>query len=301
MPDNNDMQQWPSEDEDFDVTSSAASNGSSDAMHRRQQPSSRTVSVRDESEDQEEQDDAQNQDQLTEPQVQEAQPEDVPEPHQDYQEPIEAAPVNDFDNPEELTEPEPTHYQDVTLPAQAALEAPETSQELQPIENEEQPQHQHSEPVAAAVAPETLKQKKKHAYLHLAIELVLLVALVVVSLYAYSLHTDKKDLKSQVTALNANPQVAVQKQTQEIIDSVGKLMQLPTGETPTIANVTDASQAKQQSAFFDNAQNGDKVLMYVKAGEAILYRPGDNQIVLVAPLTFTNTGTTGASTSTTKK
>lgn len=30
--------------------------------------------------------------------------------------------------------------------------------------------------------------------------------------------------------------------------------------------------------------------MYAKAGEAILYRPSTNKIILVAPLTFNNVG-----------
>jgi hypothetical protein len=75
-------------------------------------------------------------------------------------------------------------------------------------------------------------------------------------------------------------------------------MQLPQGETPTVANVSDADAAKKQSAFFVDAQNGDKVLMYVKAGQAILYRPSTNKIIKVAPLTLTNS-TTPATSSTT--
>jgi hypothetical protein len=121
-------------------------------------------------------------------------------------------------------------------------------------------------------------------------------------LWAWTLSSDRNNLKSQVSELQKNPQVAVQKQTDELIKRVGALMQLPSDETPTIANVTDASKAKEQSAFFNNAQNGDKVLMYVKAGEAILYRPSTNKIILVAPLTFTNnnqSGTTSSNSSTT--
>jgi hypothetical protein len=32
--------------------------------------------------------------------------------------------------------------------------------------------------------------------------------------------------------------------------------------------------------------------MYVKAGEAVLYRPTTNKVILVAPLTLTNSTTT---------
>jgi hypothetical protein len=117
-------------------------------------------------------------------------------------------------------------------------------------------------------------------------EAVLVLAIVGLGLWTWQLYSDRKALRSQVTSLEANPQAAIQRQTEALIANVGSLITLPTGETPTIANVSDAEQARKQSAFFNNAVNGDKVLMYVKAGEAILYRPDSNKIILVAPLTF---------------
>ena len=124
----------------------------------------------------------------------------------------------------------------------------------------------------------------------LLVEAVLVMFVVGLGILSWQLYTDRKDLRSQVSSLQANPQAIIQKQTEQLIQRVGQLMALPTGETPTIANVSDVTQARQQSAFFTNAQNGDKVLMYVKAGEAILYRPNTNKIVLVAPLTFNSGG-----------
>lgn len=125
-------------------------------------------------------------------------------------------------------------------------------------------------------------------WLHYAVEAVLGVAVVLLALWAWNAHSDNQNLAKQLASVNANPQAVIQKQTDDLIVRVSKLMQLPAGETPTVAAVTDAAAAKQQSAFFANAQNGDKVLMYVKAGEAILYRPSTNKIILVAPLTFNN-------------
>ena len=133
------------------------------------------------------------------------------------------------------------------------------------------------------------------------VELVVLLLLVGLGLYTWQLRTDRNNLNEQLTSLKSNPQQAVQQQTSDLISQVGKLITLPTGETPTVAAVTDAAQAKKQSAFFNNAQNGDKVLLYVKAGEAILYRPSTNKIIIVAPLTFSNNGTSGTTPTTTKK
>jgi len=128
------------------------------------------------------------------------------------------------------------------------------------------------------------------------LDIVLMVAVIGLGLWSWQLYSDKKDLNNKLNQAQTNPSAIIQKQTQDLISKVSQLYNVPKDETPTIANVTDASQAKQQSAFFNDAKNGDKVLMYVKTGIAILYRPSTNKIVLVAPLTFTGTGNTSTST-----
>ena len=71
-------------------------------------------------------------------------------------------------------------------------------------------------------------------------------------------------------------------QSEQVVDKVSKLMLLPS-ETPTIA-VSDLSKLQGQ-AFFANAHQGDIVLLYATAKEAILYSPSLNKIVQVAPIT----------------
>lgn len=79
-------------------------------------------------------------------------------------------------------------------------------------------------------------------------------------------------------------------QVKKVVAEVGKLMELPTGEDPTVATVTDIDKLKDQP-FFRKAKNGDQVLIYTKSKEAILYDPAANKIVEVAPL---NIGTSSA-------
>ena len=67
------------------------------------------------------------------------------------------------------------------------------------------------------------------------------------------------------------------------VERVGKLMVLPTDETPTMATVSDPAKLKDQ-AFFANAKAGDKVLIYSNARKAILYSPTLNKIIEVAPV-----------------
>ena len=71
-----------------------------------------------------------------------------------------------------------------------------------------------------------------------------------------------------------------QEDVQKLVAEVGKLIQLPTDETPTVATITDIEKVKEQ-AFFKNAQNGDKVLIYTNAKKAILYRPSEKKVVEV--------------------
>lgn len=79
-----------------------------------------------------------------------------------------------------------------------------------------------------------------------------------------------------------------QSQISRLVETVGKLIVLPTNETPTVATVTDLDKLKDQP-FFARAQKGDKVLIYVQAGKAVLYNPTLNKIVDVSPLAPTQT------------
>lgn len=74
--------------------------------------------------------------------------------------------------------------------------------------------------------------------------------------------------------------IQAQSEASMLISQVGKLIDLPKDETPTIATITDISKLKDQP-FFANAKNGDKVLIYTNAKKAILYRPSENRIIEV--------------------
>lgn len=81
-----------------------------------------------------------------------------------------------------------------------------------------------------------------------------------------------------------DPNAVSQKEIKAITERIGKFMELPQGETPTLATVSDREKLKGQQ-FFLNAKNGDKVLVYPKAKKAILYRPSSGKIIEVANLT----------------
>lgn len=80
-----------------------------------------------------------------------------------------------------------------------------------------------------------------------------------------------------------NPTLAAQTEQKTLIDKVGKLIELPQDEEPTVATVSDITKLKGQP-FFAKAQNGFKVLIYSKAKRAILYDPKNNKIIEVGPI-----------------
>jgi hypothetical protein len=87
----------------------------------------------------------------------------------------------------------------------------------------------------------------------------------------------------QLTELKENPAAAAQNETTELINKIGRLIDLPTDEQPTIATVSEPEKLKEQ-AFFAKAKEGYKVIVYTKAKKAILYDPVADKIIEVAPV-----------------
>lgn len=104
--------------------------------------------------------------------------------------------------------------------------------------------------------------------------------------------------KPEYFGLTKNISVDKQKEVDEVIVKVSKLIVLPEGENPTLATVTEADKVKGQK-FFEKAQNGDKVLVYAQAKKAILYRPSDNKIIEVGVVSISQTDNQNKPTSTT--
>jgi len=94
--------------------------------------------------------------------------------------------------------------------------------------------------------------------------------------YAYSQQKKSQMLQNK---LDQN----LQSETANLVETVGKLIRLPQGETPSLATVLDKTQLQSQE-FFRNAENGDKILVYKNAKKAILYRPSENKIIEVGPV-----------------
>jgi hypothetical protein len=83
--------------------------------------------------------------------------------------------------------------------------------------------------------------------------------------------------------LKQDPNAVNQKKIEVVVVKVEKLIDLPQGEIPTLATVSDTTNLAGQP-FFANAEVGDQVLLYTNARKAYLYSPSKNLIVEVASL-----------------
>ncbi len=90
-----------------------------------------------------------------------------------------------------------------------------------------------------------------------------------------------------------NPTEAAREEVRALMAKVGQLLELPQGEEPTVATVSDKEKLKDQS-FFAKAENGDKVLIYTNAKKAVLYRPSTNKVIDMAPVNIGASTTTGS-------
>lgn len=69
----------------------------------------------------------------------------------------------------------------------------------------------------------------------------------------------------------------------QIIEKVGSIYLLPSGEDPTVAEIKDVTKLNKQP-FYKDAQNGDYLLVYKNAKLALIYREKDHQLINVAPI-----------------
>jgi hypothetical protein len=139
-------------------------------------------------------------------------------------------------------------------------------EQIQPTEEVIEPVAQKKKPVKKKTEVPPIKEKKSST----AAIIFGIIALIAIAVGAYFVWQNYQ--------LKKNPNMASQAENKALIAKVGKLMELPQDDTPTVATVTDKEKIKEQ-AFFKDAENGDKVLIYVKGEKAILYRPTTNKII----------------------
>lgn len=71
----------------------------------------------------------------------------------------------------------------------------------------------------------------------------------------------------------------------EMMSEADKQVDLPKDEVPVMAAVSDENAVKNQE-FFQDAKNGDRIILYKKSKKAFLYRPSTKKVIAQAPLKF---------------
>lgn len=144
----------------------------------------------------------------------------------------------------------------------------------------EQPAHKTTESKIASRKRHTKKLTKNQ------IKLTIAAVVLIVLVGGYFFQTNRINNLKEQNARLSNPQQAAQEEAVRIKNEVGQLMELP-DETPTVATVTDVDKLRDQT-FFNDARNGDRVLLFAEAKKAVLYRPDSKKIIEVAPINIGN-------------
>ena len=123
----------------------------------------------------------------------------------------------------------------------------------------------------------------KAMFAGLTMPLIYILALMVL-VSAITINTLRK--YPETAGLLKGPSI-LQKEKEGLVVEVGSLIALPEGEEPSVATVSDKEQLAGQS-FFNNALEGDKLLIYVDARKVYLYRPSENRVVEVGSINIQN-------------
>lgn len=91
----------------------------------------------------------------------------------------------------------------------------------------------------------------------------------------------------QYQSVRAKANQATKNEVETLMAELSTMTELPLGEVPSIATVTDLNKLADQP-FFHKAQVGDKVVIYTQAGEALLYRPVTKKLLTVMPIDGVN-------------
>jgi hypothetical protein len=108
---------------------------------------------------------------------------------------------------------------------------------------------------------------------------LIIIAIVTPSTYFYLQYRKSQQLLK-------NPTEAAKVENDLVISKVALLVDMPSGEQPTVATVSNKDQLANQP-FFARAENNDKVLFYQAAKKAILYRPSTNKIIEMSAVNMT--------------
>lgn len=75
-----------------------------------------------------------------------------------------------------------------------------------------------------------------------------------------------------------------QAEIDDVVRQLSKIVLVPEGEVPTLSTIKDTSALTENQEFFQNAANGDKIVIYQQARKAYLFRPSTGKLINFAPI-----------------
>jgi hypothetical protein len=112
------------------------------------------------------------------------------------------------------------------------------------------------------------------------------VVIIVVLAAAYLILDRAGYIKAFQLGMQLQQQQQQQSEDKMVLENLGKIILLPTDVTPTMAVINDIEALKkEQPAFFSDAKNGDRVVLYPTM--AIVYDYQANKIIHVGPVQTT--------------
>lgn len=165
------------------------------------------------------------------------------------------------------------------IPVEEEVTEDNTQSQPEVTENDRTFDHEVANEAPANSGGEVYVSQRKRARPATFVVIILILGLLGACVFLYN---ERQDLRAQVAELSARPPSS-EDEAADLKREVGAYIQLPDNELPTIATVVDVNKVKDQ-AFFAKSENGDKVLIFVKSGKAILYRPSTKKIIEIAPI-----------------
>ena len=86
-----------------------------------------------------------------------------------------------------------------------------------------------------------------------------------------------------IIIINTRPHTAAGTEEKRVAAAVARHVILPSDETPALATVTDPTKLTN-NRLLSQAKQGDKILIYAKWKQAIIYRPSSDRVVDIGPV-----------------
>ena len=127
--------------------------------------------------------------------------------------------------------------------------------------------------------PKVLASKKKTVPRRL-VRLVFILLFISAAAFVWSFY----NLRVTANKMNRIAEGALQngqntENPQALLDKISRLILLPQNERPSIATINNVAQLQKNWPFYENARNGDVLLIYFQAKKAYIYDPEKNMII----------------------